>query len=223
VSRVDFSMLPRTLDRRVASRAGTCGGWSSKTDPRNDTALLRKRAGERGVISVDMLAKIRRMHLRDGVSIREVCRRTGLSRNTVQHWLRQEGVTEPKYPKRASGSAVDAFGEHLEAALRAATQPLILARTGPAWGSRAPRGVFADRRSARCPPAGPRRATDSRGIAAREQHRAHDDLVQHQAHRLIGRCDAEDYARPVPAGRHSLIECPLDTAHRRFASFSTKV
>jgi len=69
-----------------------------------------------------MLAKIRRMHLRDGMSIREVCRRTGLSRNTVRHWLRQEGVTEPKYPKRASGSAVDAFGEHLEAGLRADAQ-----------------------------------------------------------------------------------------------------
>jgi len=68
---------------------------------------------------VGMLAKIRRMHLRDGMSIREVCRRTGLSRNTVRHWLRQEGVTEPRYPKRASRGVVDAFGEHLEAALRA--------------------------------------------------------------------------------------------------------
>lgn len=34
-----------------------------------------------------MLAKIRRMHLRDGLSIREVSRRTGLSRNTVRQWL----------------------------------------------------------------------------------------------------------------------------------------
>jgi transposase-like protein len=66
-----------------------------------------------------MLAKIRRLHLRDGMSIREVCRRTGLSRNTVRAWLRQEGVTEPKYPKRVVGSAVDVFAEHLEAALRA--------------------------------------------------------------------------------------------------------
>ena len=52
-----------------------------------------------------MLAKIRRMHLRDGLSIREVSRRTGLSRNTVRQWLRQEGVTEPKYPARTSASA----------------------------------------------------------------------------------------------------------------------
>lgn len=68
---------------------------------------------------MDMLAKIRRMHLRDGLSIREVSRRTGLSRNTVRQWLRQEGVTEPKYPKRDAVSAVDAWAEHLASALKA--------------------------------------------------------------------------------------------------------
>ena len=40
-----------------------------------------------------MLAKIRRMHLRDGKSIREISRVTGLSRNTVRGWLRQQDVT----------------------------------------------------------------------------------------------------------------------------------
>jgi transposase len=80
-----------------------------------------------------MLAKIRRLHLRDGMSIREVCRRTGLSRNTVRGWLRQEGVTEPKYPKRASRGVVDAFVEHLEAALRAdAHRPVRDRRTARA-------------------------------------------------------------------------------------------
>lgn len=69
-----------------------------------------------------MLAKIRRMHLRDGLSIREVSRRTGLSRNTVRQWLRQEGVTEPKYPKRETASAVDAWAEHLASALKADQQ-----------------------------------------------------------------------------------------------------
>lgn len=66
-----------------------------------------------------MLAKIRRMHLRDGLSIREVSRRTGWSRNTVRQWLRQEGVTEPKYPKRETASAVNAWAEHLASALKA--------------------------------------------------------------------------------------------------------
>lgn len=48
------------------------------------------------MISEGMLAKIRQMQLRDGLSIREVSQRTGLSRNTVRQWLRQEGVTKPK-------------------------------------------------------------------------------------------------------------------------------
>jgi transposase len=89
--------------------------------------------GEPGVISVAMLAKIRRMHLRDGLSIREVAKRTGLSRNTVRQWLREEGVTEPKYPERSTASVLDAWAEHLEAALRAdAHRPVRERRTAKA-------------------------------------------------------------------------------------------
>ncbi len=36
-----------------------------------------------------MLAKIRRMYFRDKVPLREIARQTGLSRNTLRHWLRQ--------------------------------------------------------------------------------------------------------------------------------------
>ena len=80
-----------------------------------------------------MLAKIRRLHLRDGLSIREVSRRTGLSRNTVRQWLRQEGVTEPKYPQRERPGVVDAWAEQLEAALRAdAHRPVRERRTAKA-------------------------------------------------------------------------------------------
>jgi transposase len=70
------------------------------------------------VINVSMLAKIRRMRLREGLPIREISRRTGLSKNTVKQWLRREGVTEPKYPKRTSKSVLDPWTQHLEAALR---------------------------------------------------------------------------------------------------------
>ena len=66
-----------------------------------------------------MLAKIRRMRMREGMSIREVAKRTGLSRNTVRQWLRQEGVTEPKYKARPPRSRVDGWGEYLAAALKA--------------------------------------------------------------------------------------------------------
>ncbi len=82
-----------------------------------------------------MLAKIRRMHLRDGLSIREISRRTGLSWNTVRQWLRQDCVTEPKYPKRTTTSMLDAWIEPLAAALRAdAHRPSREGRTAKALG-----------------------------------------------------------------------------------------
>lgn len=64
-----------------------------------------------------MLAKIRRMHLRDGMSVREVSRHTGLSRNTVRRWLRQ-GAVEPVYPARKRPCIIDAYREQLEVWLR---------------------------------------------------------------------------------------------------------
>lgn len=70
-------------------------------------------------MSVGMLAKIRRMHFRDGMSIREVSRRSGLSRNTVRRWLLEVDVVEPKYPVRKSWSALLVWREHLMTALRA--------------------------------------------------------------------------------------------------------
>ena len=35
---------------------------------------------------MDMIGKVRRMKMRDGVSISEISRKTGLSRNTVKSW-----------------------------------------------------------------------------------------------------------------------------------------
>ncbi len=37
---------------------------------------------------MEMLGKVRRMHYRDGLSRSEIARRTGLSRNTVEKWLK---------------------------------------------------------------------------------------------------------------------------------------
>ena len=71
------------------------------------------------MITVNMLAKIRRMHFRDGVPLRDIARRTGLSRNTIRTWLRKEGSGEPSYPKRVSPSVVDAWAEQIKLWLRA--------------------------------------------------------------------------------------------------------
>jgi len=62
---------------------------------------------------VGMLAKIRRMHFRDKVSVREIARQTGLSRNTVREWLGRSEMIEPQYPKRASPSVLDPYKEQL--------------------------------------------------------------------------------------------------------------
>jgi len=67
---------------------------------------------------VGMLAKIRRMHFRDRMSLREVSRRTGLSRNTVRSWLRRPEVVEPKYPPRKSASKLEGWTEVLRTWLR---------------------------------------------------------------------------------------------------------
>ena len=60
------------------------------------------------MIDVALLSVIRRWRLRHGRPIREVCRRSGLSRNTIRKYLKNK-VVEPKYatPKRAS--KLDAF------------------------------------------------------------------------------------------------------------------
>jgi hypothetical protein len=39
------------------------------------------------VITMEMLGKIRRMYVRDKMSVRAIAKRTGLSRNTLQKWL----------------------------------------------------------------------------------------------------------------------------------------
>lgn len=69
------------------------------------------------MINVALLSVIRRWHLRDGMSIREVSRRTGLSRNTVRKYL-TNGVVEPKYPARTAPKKLDAFTQKLEAWLK---------------------------------------------------------------------------------------------------------
>ena len=60
-----------------------------------------------------LLAKIRRMHFRDRVGLREIARQTGLSRNTLRSWLRRPEVTEPKYPVRQTPGVIDPWADTL--------------------------------------------------------------------------------------------------------------
>ncbi len=59
-----------------------------------------------------LLSVIRRWHLRDGIPIREIARRTGLSRNTVCKYLASQ-VVEPTYPSRKSPSKLGDYAETL--------------------------------------------------------------------------------------------------------------
>ena len=59
-----------------------------------------------------LLSVIRRWHLREGIPIREIERRTGLSRNTIRKYLRG-GVVEPKFKVPKRPSKLDRFAEKL--------------------------------------------------------------------------------------------------------------
>jgi transcriptional regulator with XRE-family HTH domain len=59
--------------------------------------LLKLLAGAKELITMDLIGKVRRMKLRDGLTNSAIARRTGLSRNTGKKWLKAEGDVEPKY------------------------------------------------------------------------------------------------------------------------------
>ncbi len=59
-----------------------------------------------------LLSVIRRWHHREGMPIREIARRTGLSRNTVRKYLATD-VVEPSYPRRKSPSKLDDYEQTL--------------------------------------------------------------------------------------------------------------
>lgn len=64
------------------------------------------------MIDVALLSVIRRWHHREGMPIRQIARRTGLSRNTVRKYL-AGNVVEPQYPKRKSPSKLDDYEQTL--------------------------------------------------------------------------------------------------------------
>ncbi len=59
-----------------------------------------------------ILSKIRRWYFRDKLSLREIARRTGFSRNTVRRYLRDD-ISEPVYPKRHTPSKLDPYIDRL--------------------------------------------------------------------------------------------------------------
>jgi len=70
------------------------------------------------VIDMALLGVIRRWAFREGVSIRAITRRTGLSRNTIRKYLRS-GAVEPKFKIPERPSKLDRFADKLSLWLKA--------------------------------------------------------------------------------------------------------
>lgn len=76
-----------------------------------------------------LLNVIRKMRLRDGLPIREIARRTGLSRNTIRKHSRS-GTIEPEFSTPERPSKLDAFAEKLAGWLKSeAAKPRKQRRT----------------------------------------------------------------------------------------------
>jgi len=82
---------------------------------------------------MEMMGKIRRMYFRDQLSLHEITKRTGLSRNTIRKWIRAPEATQPVYQRRALFNKLSPFHATLEQALKAdALRPKSQRRTAKA-------------------------------------------------------------------------------------------
>jgi len=71
---------------------------------------------------MEMLGKVRRMHVRDKLSLHEISKRTGLSRNTLRKWLRKpvaDEVAPPRYVRGKVPNKLTPYHATLEQALKA--------------------------------------------------------------------------------------------------------
>ncbi|HEU0196757.1 MAG TPA: IS21 family transposase [Nevskiaceae bacterium] len=70
---------------------------------------------------MDLLSVIRRWHLREGLSVREIARRTRLSRNTIKKYL-GSGEVQPRYVRTVVSSKLDNHAGQLKTWLADAAQ-----------------------------------------------------------------------------------------------------
>jgi transposase len=65
------------------------------------------------MITMNMLGRVRRLHYRDGLTITEIERRTGVTRKTIRKWLNAPEGVEPKYRRRAGDTKIGPYAERL--------------------------------------------------------------------------------------------------------------
>lgn len=85
---------------------------------------------------MDMIGKVRRMRLRDQLSLSEIAKRTGLSHNTVKKWLRAPSDVVPEYERVKLEGKLTAFEPTLHQALTTDSHR-------PKQGRRSGRALFA--------------------------------------------------------------------------------
>jgi transposase len=69
---------------------------------------------------MEMIGKIRRMHFRDGMSLHQISKRTGISRNTIRKWVRApKPDNPPKYKRCGTPTKITPYIEFLQKALKA--------------------------------------------------------------------------------------------------------
>jgi transposase len=65
------------------------------------------------MITVKELGRIRRWYHRDGLTLSEIARKSGLARNTVKRWLREAESVEPKCRRRPGDTKIGPYAEQL--------------------------------------------------------------------------------------------------------------
>ena len=68
---------------------------------------------------MNMLGRVRRLHFRDGLSLSEIERRTGLTRKTIRKWLKAPEGADPRYRRRLGETKISAYTEQLVKMLEA--------------------------------------------------------------------------------------------------------
>lgn len=73
------------------------------------------------MITMEMLGKGRRTHMRDRFSLREISKRSGLSRNPLRKWLRKQGedvIAPPRYQRGGVPNKLSSYHAELEQSLK---------------------------------------------------------------------------------------------------------
>lgn len=81
------------------------------------------------MITIDMVGKVRRMRMRDKLSISEIAKTTRLSCNTIKKWLKEPGDVEPKYQRSSPPGKLTAYMPTLEQCLKTESHRVKHARS----------------------------------------------------------------------------------------------